>query len=890
MKKIGKILLFIMIISICLVSGYFAYKHFYKDTIKDNNEEIIIISDEDEITLGDAGKCSKITGGPPGCAGCSCSGTTASSCSCNASGVNCCMWKASSTPKPTATPKPTVTPVPTAKAQSCSSTPCCVGGKNVYTSSVCNDANIPKICGSCPVDNRKCCTSCGRDKNCQNNCKDCGCPAGKKQIEKNGVLTCTSCPAGYFSLEGMKTCSYCNGIVSSDGGDCNLCKGANTYVENGKCETCSFPHKLEKDSSGKVICKQCTITITENKVVSPDSAESTGLGSWTLENCEPDEKNSVNISVSGGHLASSDTSSQTSGRVSASGLKDCDSVSYTVSFAGISKTSKTIKVTTVWKDMKNQIFNERPPYTESKADEVGSSTMAKVGDCTKKTGDDGDYYFCKDYKERGCATSRPQPLYSYCCADNGLPSLSENVFDVNGVSVKDCSFYAKKKNMPDVEYTLLENYDVSKCKAPGKIVGMCTTSSTKPATQEKQTSECEDKVRMDISDGVKCSNTTSSDTNGFYKIDCKKTVYTSFDYGNDKDTNTVRTLARGEGIAFGINVETSIKCRYEFYEKNWKNVYNSALNRIRNVDTKLVDYINDYVKTGNSKNWDNYINNTILKIKGVKTVKLLYEWANIVLELRDIVNYYNSYEPETEKYGENGTITLTTKENGKKVTKNYNLISETVSKGTIKKTERVEKKLGVAGITNPYNYVASSESNPSKVTLIPERVCVNISTGDVTSMPSSGSCPKNSIDGGNKMYINYDTDISIDNQTYPMSIKVSGLASNDSKVNNDKCTFRVVNIPLTYRPIDVSNPFINDSWEKGVNWVNKLYDFTRVIHADTWRESAYNTIKLSPSDIVDIQVSNSKNKALSPYLGLCDKIDTASQDVITKKLCAAINK
>ncbi len=123
-----------------------------------------------------------------------------------------------------------------------------------------------------------------------------------------------------------------------------------------------------------------------------------------------------------------------------------------------------------------------------------------------------------------------------------------------------------------------------------------------------------------------------------------------------------------------------------------------------------------------------------------------------------------------------------------------------------------------------------------------------------------------------------------------MIIKVSGLASNDSKVNNDKCTFRVVNIPLTYRPIDVSNPFINDSWEKGVNWVNKLYDFTRVIHADTWRESAYNTIKLSPSDIVDIQVSNSKNKALSPYLGLCDKIDTASQDVITKKLCAAINK
>ena len=77
--------------------------------------------------------------------------------------------------------------------------------------------------------------------------------------------------------------------------------------------------------------------------------------------------------------------------------------------------------------------------------------------------------------------------------------------------------------------------------------------------------------------------------------------------------------------------------------------------------------------------------------------------------------------------------------------------------------------------------------------------------------------------------------------------------------------------------------------EKGENWFNnKLYDFTSVIHAETWSENLYRKVTLSASDIVDIQTSNSNNKANSPYLELCDRIESSAQDTITQAICRAI--
>lgn len=874
MKKLEKILLYSITICICLALGFFAYKHYILD-----KENIVMNDNSEEITLGDSGTCKK-TGSASYCSYIGCSSMSENSCKSNSV---CCTWSSggTSTPKPTATPKPTSTPTPTAAAQSCSGTVCCVSGKNNYNVSVCQDPKIPKICGTCPVDDRKCCTSCGKDKNCQNNCKDCGCPAGKKQIEKNGVLTCTSCSSGFFSPAGDKNCYYCNGTVTADGGDCNLCQGANTYMEDGKCKTCDNG-VIGKDASGKVVCNKCKITITPQGVVGPSSDNNGKLiGKWTAENC-PTNKVSIKISVTGATINSEKKSSGDEGSIRAKNLRDCASVSMSVSWGSVSD-SKTIKVTSKWIDQEDGTFEKRPEYREEKADENGDSVMATLGNCETIQGDDGPYTYCKKYKERGCTEWPSTPVYSYCCVDNGIPGLSKNVFYVEGVKTKNCAEYAAKKGYPEVNYTLLDKYDKNKCKAPDKIVGMCSSSSSTPEKQEKQAPECESRVDMTISEGVKCSNDSS--VTGFYKIDCDRYVKTNFDYGNDGKKDTDITLFKGEGINFGIDVESSIKCTYEFDNEKWKNVYNSALSRIKNVDSKL----GDYVTSNNENEWEKYINNTILKIKGVKTAKLLYEWWNIIKDLKNQVKYYNEYKPEGFKENEAAIVSINTKENGEKVTKNYSFTSIITDGGKFTKTNSVKKPLGVKGVDDPYSYKTSSTSNPTKVVLIPKKVCVNMTTGEVVSTTSSGTCPKNSIIGGNKMYIGYNTDVTKNKETYSINITVTGLGNNDSSVINNKCTFKVVEPKIIYRPIDISNPFINDSWEKGINWVNNLYDFTKVIHSTTWSETTYKKIELSSREIAEIKESNSSKRASSPYLGLCDRIDSSTQDAITRKLCSLLD-
>ena len=89
---------------------------------------------------------------------------------------------------------------------------------------------------------------------------------------------------------------------------------------------------------------------------------------------------------------------------------------------------------------------------------------------------------------------------------------------------------------------------------------------------------------------------------------------------------------------------------------------------------------------------------------------------------------------------------------------------------------------------------------------------------------------------------------------------------------------------IKYRPIDINNPFINDSWEKGENWVNSQYDYTGIIDKDIWNKRALYNINLSKDDISAIKKSNYNNRGYNPYLGLCDKQDDKLKDSITKNV------
>ena len=120
-----------------------------------------------------------------------------------------------------------------------------------------------------------------------------------------------------------------------------------------------------------------------------------------------------------------------------------------------------------------------------------------------------------------------------------------------------------------------------------------------------------------------------------------------------------------------------------------------------------------------------------------------------------------------------------------------------------------------------------------------------------------------------------------------MTVEIKGLGTNDSSAKDDKCNLRVIDSTYIYRPIDVKNPFISESWEKGENWSNNKYDFTSVIHSTTWSESTDKKIKITAKDIEELQTSNwyKIRDNRSPYIGLCD----SPEDEVTKRICSALN-
>lgn len=463
--------------------------------------------------------------------------------------------------------------------------------------------------------------------------------------------------------------------------------------------------------------------------------------------------------------------------------------------------------------------------------------------------------------------------YSYCCVDNGYVDLSNDVY------------YEKNKQSKVCKdgYTLLENVSEANCKKPPAVAGSCKSSPIIPPEQNKSATECESNVLLEINDGQRCTNNTE-ENNSFYSITCVKKYNSSFDYGNDGSSTTERKLYIGGGISFKINVDAIYNCNYTFYNTVWDNTYNSVLKRIGNIDSNLVSYVTKKDKAGYAK----YINNTILK-RGVKDASSLYEWWNIIEELKLIINDYKEYEPDIS--GDLKTeATITTKESGTEIKKKYSfqqIINDTgktirsdVTRATLKDGTVVESYI----VNNDPEISAGARAR--SITLIPKKTCVNRFTNAVVDANDDGTCPVNTVDGGNKMYIGYNTDKTSGTVTYPMSIKITGFNQGNSTIENNKCSIKVSEAGLIYRPIDVYNPFINSEWKIGVNWANSLYDFTKVIHDTTWSEAADKKISLSANDIVEIKESNSKYRSNSPYLGLCDKI--TEPDLITGKICEAI--
>ncbi len=676
-------------------------------------------------------------------------------------------------------------------------------------------------------------------------------------VNRSGQCVCSECKDHFELKNGGRTCarkqqSVSTCCVKTKSGDfetksgsaiCGAAFSANTYVHSGECNLCSdvkidIPTKAS-DESGITIIGNGNIEI--------------GLTcEWSINA----GGRKSDLKCGGGKACSTIIS----------GFKPCTKVNVTVS--GPSSANGTVAIESKFstdEEKKTLKDIDTVPGTALDADFAGKSYYGNENNCVSNS--DGTKT-CLVHVRSGCSQS-----YSYCCVNNGTLLTS---------SIATYKEYQPTKSCP-TNYTLLSNVSKEDCVIKNDL-GSCDASDIPSPVQTGKATVCEDSVSIKVDSGKKCTNTVNNEKTNFYEIACAKTIVTNFDYGNDGKADTPRTLYKGEGFAFGINVETSVNCKYTFYDGVWKKAYNNVINRIKAIDNKLIEYVNKNDITG----WENYVNNNILHKNGINDASELFRLWTIAEELRNAVSAYNNYPP-SNKYDENSKMTISTTEKGKDVSNTYELLKIINDEGTYQKSNVSNKKLDVSGVTDPQNYILSSKT-PRKVKLIPKRVCIDKGTGKITTIEGD-KCPKNAIDGGNKIYTSLLTDVTGNNKTYQISIIVEGLGTNGSLVINDKCNLKVEESKYIYRPIDLENPFINSSWKKGENWVNDKYDFTKVIHANTWSDNTNRKIiTLTANEISALKESNNRAWAdkNSPYMGLCDKQSEKLQDEITRKLCSLI--
>ena len=734
--------------------------------------------------------------------------------------------------------------------------------------------------GDCNATCSKACASAGSSYNycynqCKGSCKDtCNpgyylrnqkcvqCPAGSKCA--GGTAQPVACTNKTYSTGGQSVCAQCSGVVNSTK---TKCYKSCDYIEHaGEC----FDAGCSWDYTGGGTCKKSTscsnVSISTDGKVSPNNnitvrGHINGAGIDGICEFKLTATSNRGQTVSGKLVCSGNTCKNAYvGKYPA-----CTYVTVTAEgrgTIGVVEVETKFTEETVEKDFDS---SANIPGSNTAANIAGTSYYGRENDCISNA--DGTKT-CPVHVRSKCNTPT---VYSYCCVNNGIIEASTDAIYKE---------YEPSKVCP-ANYTLLTNVKKENCKIKKEELGSCDTTTVSSPKKKLQADVCEDTVNMPVDEGKQCTNTVNSQKNSFYEITCAKVVKTNFDYGNDGSNKTTRTLYKGEGFAFGVNIDTTTNCKYTFYDAVWKTAYNNVINKIKSINSNLVQYVNKNDKTG----WKNYIDKNILNKNGINNASELYRLWDIISQLRDVVDAYNKYKP-SDDYKEQGRIVVKTKENKKEVTNKYELLQIVKNSGTYKTTNVTTSNLNVPLVTNPKNYVLTT-SSPRSVTLIPKRTCIDKITGEVKTIEGNNKCSDNSIDGGNKIYISYNTDVTSDKK-YTLSVEVDGLGTNNSEVKNDKCDLNVLETAYIYRPIDVGNPFINSSWEKGKNWVNDKYDFTKTIHSSTWSETTYKKIVITAKDVEAIKKSNSDNRTSSPYLGLCDKQNVTVQDEITRKLCEAI--
>ncbi len=675
----------------------------------------------------------------------------------------------------------------------------------------------------------------------------------------NCSATCSgsSCPSATSSS--ASSCVYCSSSGEDDDGKDKGTKY--TCTKHKKCTSCNAGHYL---SDGK--CPEIKVGSVSGGGSKAYLAKGESATFSFSAKGDPSSASGFSprwsVSPSGGASGSGSGASYT---LTASGAKagtgsSCATTTYTVKAesGGTSKTAtaEVCVYCSAWKG----------PHTGKFFYKQKKNTSPTAAGC---------YYFVGEQAVEGGYSYTA--YYTRCCGgsppSNDLGACYGNK-EYLGIASK-ADWLLKPTSELSHKYANVKSEDCHPIN-----VSVCKVNFPNTNPQTVNTDICEDTKTISYKDTTECSNNDDSKKSNFYTIVCERSITTAFDYGDDNSTTTSRNLYRGQGFGFGIDVKSTHTCTAKFDKDAWLTVYNKFLSKIGFISSSLTKYVKNYDYDG----WKKAVDALSASKETKSEVFLLW---NIMEELKDsVVDGYIGFKPQST-YDEAVDFELSYSVKGKtEVLSDQFIQSEkdfkegqylrTLSEERYNLTEYSELR------NIPAYYIMTNSSNPRVVKFIPKRTYIDRYIGKNLSDEAKG------VDGGNKIYIDYNVDPTGDNKSYVINLKVSGLGTNKSSVINNKCDIKVTEEKLLYRSIDVTNPFINSSWDIGANWLNSRFSFTNTIKSNTWSLNSLYNIPLSGDDVSSLKESNKSNKELYPYLGLCDRLETYEQDSITKKICGIL--
>ena len=568
------------------------------------------------------------------------------------------------------------------------------------------------------------------------------------------------------------------------------------------------------------------------------------------------------VSITGSGGISVKKYSDTHFTITASGK--CDSKgSYTVEVENASA-SQSVAIIGDWQERQNVTLSHMPAYSTKTAADINKGWEYGYN-CVQS----GDKVTCGQYGWRGCGEPGVAPTVDIPSIDEPTPEPTPTPVPpacYANASSLDNATDAKWTNDPPSGYYKISGITSELTCFPRKIATNCLPESITPP-QDYSASNCEETMKFttEIS-----SKSCASSSENIYNIDCTIDVETEFNIDDNLKSHSFNIYS-GQGFKFNIGTRQVVNCDATFNASSWLSAYEKVLNRMSAVSGGGKTARQVYASR-NFSSYDSFVQNN-LSDNEVKILAIsLYKLAEA---LEKILDDYNNYKVTIST--PNTSVTMQYATTGNK-SYCYNFSEEINACEPSKTVKRTHSGFSAYGLTAPKDYHMREEKI---ITMYPESVSISKANGEVISSNGNTSTGvSNALEGGNKIYI----DNNASAQTVSINVKVSDLSVNGASVSNDKCSLNIQRQGTLYRPIDATNPFINSTWNKGHNWVNSTFDFTKTIKADTWSGSGLYTINLSKSNVTELQTSNAKNS--SSYLGLCNK--TTDLDSITKSICESI--